>query len=583
MSHILGADEVKIYKGESKTFLLSVLDGNNNPVDLAGSEIYFTLRPKLCDDKVVLTKSSLDSAQIEIKSPATDGEAYVHFVPSDTEDLDHGDYVYDVWVKLTNGKQIVIIEPSLFEIKPPITEDLIGNIDGDGETVSFNSIITNADMDIYVRAVDGDDNNPGTITAPVATLAAAVALIPYIIAHPVVIHIGPHTGDGYVMPTVKSRILRANIYIIGDGAGSGDGFTELIASTAALAGSGSNVVKSSGLSVDAYRGKTIEILSGAAIGDRRTIRNNTATDIVPSYSFSAVVSTDDLYRIVEPSIYIALSTSASDYNKAIVTSCGPTGLVYSQYERKVFLVNLRFDSGLFFAIASSCVQLHGIELASSILALTTPESVIKAGIEDFNDSTYGPAVNSPVTDLGIADDQNWLGWGLTAEGYLFTGSPGILDGYLVVNGFINMADGIRTFLRGGNLVGGVRSDPTHVDSWNWFAEILGSTTLLIGGNPCIQVKTGFWYIVRSELSGAGNGIQIEQFAQVSLIDVAGIVSGIGVVTNFRGKCKFENAMQLSGGSGDFSVDGGSTVHDKSELVDGVTFSDTAGGVIFRKD
>lgn len=123
--HTLGTQTIEIYKGEDKTFLISVFDGNRDPLDLASCTLTVNVQPELCDDVITMTKSSDDVAEVEIRAPTTLGQAYLHFITSDTEDLDHGAYTYDVWIELASGDDRIVIVPSLFNIKQGL---LIGTV-----------------------------------------------------------------------------------------------------------------------------------------------------------------------------------------------------------------------------------------------------------------------------------------------------------------------------------------------------------------------------------------------------------------------------------------------------------------------
>lgn len=162
--------------------------------------------------------------------------------------------------------------------------------------------VTTAPMHLYVDAATGKDSNPGTQAAPLATLIEAEARIPDIVSYIVVIHAAPHTGNGYAPPTFKARVLRKNIIVVFDSGGTlNDGLNELVGATSAAAGSSQlQVVTGGGLGVDTYRGKTLEVMTGAAAGDRRTIRDHTDTTIIPCVPFTAVVADGDTVRIVEP-------------------------------------------------------------------------------------------------------------------------------------------------------------------------------------------------------------------------------------------------------------------------------------------
>ena len=112
---------VEVYKGESKTLQLTILDCERNAVDLTGATLYFTVKGNLNDCKVLFQKTSAQASEILILSPATDGVAEIYISPSDTSALDAGDYKYDIWVVLSSGKQVPVIAPSLFKVIQPVT------------------------------------------------------------------------------------------------------------------------------------------------------------------------------------------------------------------------------------------------------------------------------------------------------------------------------------------------------------------------------------------------------------------------------------------------------------------------------
>ncbi len=152
-------------------------------------------------------------------------------------------------------------------------------------------------LTIHVDAQGGNDSNTGTIESPLATIGAAERIIPMSIAHEVVVQVSPHPGAGYAWPTFRARVFtgalaaiyvifpEVNVIVSGDTAQGGTTIEKL--------------VTSGGLTPGALDGKTIEILDGDAAGDRRTIRDNGATDIVPCAEFSAI-PTGASYRVFEP-------------------------------------------------------------------------------------------------------------------------------------------------------------------------------------------------------------------------------------------------------------------------------------------
>lgn len=290
-------------------------------------------------------------------------------------------------------------------------------------------------IDLYVRS-DGSNLNPGTIDLPLATPIEAEKRLPHKINHVAIIHLGtPPIGQNYWdMSPFKQRIKQpgCHIIIIGDGAGESgeDGFTEVVSSTAALAGSGTDRIISAGLSTTEHYGYgenlgyTIEILSGSAIGDRKTIRENTITDIYPIVSFSAAVSEGDLYRIVRPKIGVSFSNltnvhpaSTGEYSNIDKWFHGNNINTMGAF----VLINLRFtDSELLTYRFLSFVNEHVIILGcESDCGLSISGSgIIKLGYETINWAGYiGDSSNEGVP-LGrdifnTPSSLSWNGWTLS--------------------------------------------------------------------------------------------------------------------------------------------------------------------------
>jgi hypothetical protein len=149
-------------------------------------------------------------------------------------------------------------------------------------------------LHIYVDSAFGDDTNDGlSQLSAIQTLGKAETMIPFIVTNPVVIHL---KGLDYVASKFRKRTLAEWVYFIADK--DWDSTVETTISTGTTgASTGAQVVKDSGLIADSWNGYTVELTSGAANGARRTIRNNTTTDIVPCITFSPVPGVGDSYKI----------------------------------------------------------------------------------------------------------------------------------------------------------------------------------------------------------------------------------------------------------------------------------------------
>lgn len=119
---ILGPEnEVEIYRGSSKTYELEVVDGDEAAVDLTGARIVLTVKCDVADPAPLIQKDSQAGAtQVDINHPK-EGRAEIKFAPSDTQTLDVGEYVFDVWVVLASGTRGPVVPPSPFRVIAGVT------------------------------------------------------------------------------------------------------------------------------------------------------------------------------------------------------------------------------------------------------------------------------------------------------------------------------------------------------------------------------------------------------------------------------------------------------------------------------
>ena len=124
------SSSIEVYQGESKDLEVEIVqevddvDGNpqEEPVNLTGAKVCFTVRKAVRDPEVKIAKDSLNVLDIEILSPATSGFAMIYLTSDDTIFMDPGKYVFDVWVVLSSGKKVPVIEVSDFIVKEPVTK-----------------------------------------------------------------------------------------------------------------------------------------------------------------------------------------------------------------------------------------------------------------------------------------------------------------------------------------------------------------------------------------------------------------------------------------------------------------------------
>lgn len=114
------ANTITMTAGTSKTFGLTVNDCDGNPVDITGARIIFTVKGCVDDTQPIIQKDSNNPLEIVLTQPRL-GQAQIYLQPADTQNLDPGEYVFDVWVILPSGKRYQVITPTPFIIKAGVT------------------------------------------------------------------------------------------------------------------------------------------------------------------------------------------------------------------------------------------------------------------------------------------------------------------------------------------------------------------------------------------------------------------------------------------------------------------------------
>jgi hypothetical protein len=293
-------------------------------------------------------------------------------------------------------------------------------------------------VDLFV-ATSGDDSNPGTSpSAPLATYNRAVELVELSqpCSAPIVVHIA--TGTYAMHRPVPAPTGSAPVIVVGDGAGQpGDDGLNVIATGVATAVSAESVLTTSGLTADAYQHLTVEVLTGAAAGSRRRVRNNTTTEIVPTAPFSAAIGIGDEYRIVAPAVQLRPTPGAFYLTK------GVAGLAQQAQ------IGLPLDYPVQPVVGLASLAL-GCEGFASLFA-STPTAMYGVDLLDLDDSgivsTFGPLLfgcdysggSAMVPGLLGHPNPLWQGWGvhcatmaLNCEtgfcGYFSSNRPLILNG-----------------------------------------------------------------------------------------------------------------------------------------------------------
>lgn len=107
------AKDIRMIRGTSRKFEISVTDAEGNPYTLsAGEKVIFGVKKQTTDDNLVICK---------VVTECTGGVCVVELDPEDTANLAVGKYYYDVGLE-SKEDYYIIVELSVFNIAANITK-----------------------------------------------------------------------------------------------------------------------------------------------------------------------------------------------------------------------------------------------------------------------------------------------------------------------------------------------------------------------------------------------------------------------------------------------------------------------------
>jgi hypothetical protein len=198
--------------------------------------------------------------------------------------------------------------------------DPIGAFDFDGQLGGSSRIVaevleqlrlagvseTTAELSLWVTS-SGDDADDGlTEETAKATPDAVWALVPYLVLHNTTIHSRGVFVDKELR--FSNRFIGNGVKLVVDGGdefavvddNSGANYTADINSTSSIG------LTTAGWTVDEFQGKMVEVLTGPAAGNVRSIQSNTADTLVPCRNFSADPGAGATFRVVRPATTIQI-------------------------------------------------------------------------------------------------------------------------------------------------------------------------------------------------------------------------------------------------------------------------------------
>ena len=467
--------------------------------------------------------------------------------------------------------------------------------------ISDGQVETTAPVTYIVRDSDGDDSDDGlTEGTAFKTLQAAADKIPFHIRDAVIIRAGEHGGTGYTMPLFGAHECEAYVWVFGDGAGTGDGFTETLASTASIAGTDkSKVVTAGGHTIDEFKGHTLIFTSGACDTYRRTVISNTATDILfvtDTDQTGNVPLSGDTFRIVRPSVVINLQAGSTGNADTVATGtskgfpqrsadAGGGGLILAQLRM--------VTEGKALAFRNTSVAWLGVEhenTGGGRADLQYAANVCYYGCSN-NIARY---TAPPVQDLGAVDEAAWTGYGLYRVDTGTRGKGGPfqkLDGPMsTIRGFVVCAKEVETrcnvHIQGGRFEGGLdcRVVGTKVQISGTFWTTNEISIVVSGTARCIRARDALTVQLSAVALESQDGALLEADRHAFIRETActGGPTGTGLAAKaFAGGQIHHNVAPLF--TGMFEVPGVGQVAAAFFTGEGVGIADTNGSSIGRDE
>lgn len=113
--------DLKMFRGDSKSFVLALPDAAGEPIDLTGGTVWMTAKSAYADDDSVAIFQKVTGDGITVLD-ATHGAVLVELDPEDTEDVDavRTRLYYDVQVKDADDKITTVLSGRL-TVYPDVT------------------------------------------------------------------------------------------------------------------------------------------------------------------------------------------------------------------------------------------------------------------------------------------------------------------------------------------------------------------------------------------------------------------------------------------------------------------------------
>lgn len=114
---------IEIYRGDNRTFKVTVTDGAGGAVDITGATIIFSVKEDISDTDYEIQKTSAQGSEITI-TDAGNGIYEVYLIPADTQNMDLGVYEYDSQLTTSASKVYTTVRGE-FTVQGDVTRPAI--------------------------------------------------------------------------------------------------------------------------------------------------------------------------------------------------------------------------------------------------------------------------------------------------------------------------------------------------------------------------------------------------------------------------------------------------------------------------
>lgn len=127
MSYLDTANALQVVRGATRTYDLAISADTPGavdtgpPSDLTGARLLLSVKRERTDPAPLFVKDSAAPPSGIVITDARGGLATVTFAPADTQNLDPGFYLYDLWVVFADASRVPVIPESTLEVLSSIT------------------------------------------------------------------------------------------------------------------------------------------------------------------------------------------------------------------------------------------------------------------------------------------------------------------------------------------------------------------------------------------------------------------------------------------------------------------------------